>query len=91
MGLIELTHEQFDTGSDSLFQYEKKILSNTDRFKFGLLYVKADQTGDENAMFSNTEGSEEFHHFMSVLGEKVPLKVCRLAYCFVRFVARLRF
>ncbi len=60
--------------SDQLLNYEQKILSNTDRFKFGLLYVKEDQTKDENAMFQNGEGSESFMHFMRGLGEVVDLK-----------------
>lgn len=62
-----------DGFSAELLTYEQKILSNTDRFKFGLLYIKADQVADENAMFSNTEGSESFYHFMSVLGDRVQL------------------
>lgn len=60
--------------SQSLLQYEQKILSNTDRFKFGVLYIKGDQVKDENAMFSNQDGSPEFFHFMDMLGEKVRLK-----------------
>jgi hypothetical protein len=67
----EVVDEDF---SDQLLNYEQKILSNTDRFKFGLLYIKENQTKDENAMFQNPTASEEMVHFMKSLGDVVQLK-----------------
>ena len=67
--------EVIDDGfSDQLLGYEQKVLSNTDRFKFGVLYCHENQTGDENAMFSNKEGSAELFKFLSGLGDRIALK-----------------
>lgn len=42
-------------------------------YKFGVVYCKQDQS-HENDMFSNQQGSKEFHEFMDLLGDKIKLK-----------------
>jgi hypothetical protein len=54
-----------------LIEYENQGIIH--KYKFGLLYVKDGQT-DEDEMFSNTETSQDYEDFLSVLGDKIELQ-----------------
>ncbi|KAJ3007131.1 signal-induced proliferation-associated 1-like protein 3 [Thoreauomyces humboldtii] len=42
------------------------------RYKFGILFCKAEQTTEEE-FFGNEHGSQDFETFLSAIGDKVPL------------------
>ena len=52
--LKEVAEVEFDMKQE-LLQFEEKMLRNTDRYKFGVIYAKKEQMEDENAIFSNCE------------------------------------
>jgi len=57
---------------------QKELLSLEERqvcsgFKFGVVYAKGGQT-EENELFNNEHGSEEFTEFLDLLGSRVQLK-----------------
>eukprot|EP01114_Cavostelium_apophysatum_P006256 TRINITY_DN174_c0_g3_i2.p1 TRINITY_DN174_c0_g3~~TRINITY_DN174_c0_g3_i2.p1 ORF type:complete len:932 (+),score=249.00 TRINITY_DN174_c0_g3_i2:1540-4335(+) len=54
-----------------LVEYESKFIIK--KYKFGVLYVKDGQT-DENDIFANVKGSDEFEEFLQMLGKKVLLR-----------------
>lgn len=58
---------------DELFKLEEKTAIRTRFYKFGVIYSKAGQKTEEE-MFGNRLGSEEFNRFLTILGDKVPLK-----------------
>lgn len=55
-----------------LIQLES-VLSFKPRMKVGILYVKGDQT-DENEMFGNNEMTPAFDEFLNFIGERITLK-----------------
>ena len=59
---------------NGLARYEA-VHKPSPHFKFGVIYVKADQT-DENAMFGNkhTEASEDYKDFLRFLGQEITLR-----------------
>lgn len=54
-----------------LIEYDAQMV--VQKYKFGILYVKENQT-DENEMFSNVETSPEYEEFLDFIGEKIVLK-----------------
>jgi len=51
-------------------ELEDKLITNS--YKFGVLYALEGQ--DENAMYSNPQGSAAFKRFMGLLGDRVSMK-----------------
>lgn len=69
---------------DLLLQFEDKVNSNSNyenliqqeritHYKFGVLNCKEGQT-DENAIYSNTEISDDYREFLEFIGTKVELQ-----------------
>ena len=56
---------------NKLVEYENQGIIS--RYKFGVLYVKDGQT-DEDDMFSNTETSQDYEDFLSIIGDRVELQ-----------------
>jgi len=68
---MNFTESPSVTLHQDLVEYESKFI--THRYKFAVLYVKDGQT-DENEIFANPKGSEEFDEFLQVMGKKVLLR-----------------
>jgi hypothetical protein len=66
-----------DANHDILIMEERFI---TNCHKHGLMYVKADQT-EENEFFCNSDTTVEFACFLDWLGDRVQLKVGLLLVC----------
>jgi len=54
-----------------LLEYETRLMEG--RYKFGVLYCKADQT-TEDQWYNNVEGSTDLDEFMSFLADKIQLQ-----------------
>ncbi|XP_034235197.1 GTPase-activating Rap/Ran-GAP domain-like protein 3 isoform X2 [Thrips palmi] len=72
--------EKMEKGPKEIFapEIQKDLLlleeqEGSVNFKFGVLYTKPQQVTDDE-MFSNEEGSPEFHRFVKLLGDEVKLK-----------------
>lgn len=63
--------KKVDDLQKKLIRLDEILLSST--YKFGVLYYKAGQQ-DENEVFGNESGSEEFNEFLSILGQRIQLK-----------------
>ncbi|GMR34783.1 hypothetical protein PMAYCL1PPCAC_04978 [Pristionchus mayeri] len=61
----------FPGGSELIVQYDEHVLTNT--YKFGVVYQRQNQVTEEE-IFGNAKGSQAFEEFLSVIGEKIPLK-----------------
>jgi len=68
---VKLTKIQDAELDKRLQEGERKSIVT--KYKFGILYVKENQT-NENEMFSNVEGSPEYEEFLGFLGEKIMLQ-----------------
>ena len=55
-----------------LLEFEQSQLE-TKQYKFGILYRKSNQNSDDE-IFSNKDGSPDFNHFLSVIGQFITLK-----------------
>jgi hypothetical protein len=49
---LQKVRDDLDLKRD-LLDYETKILANSSKYKFGILYIKKDQVKDEDGMYSN--------------------------------------
>ncbi|XP_033724585.1 rap1 GTPase-activating protein 1-like isoform X2 [Pecten maximus] len=58
-------------GSEMIVQYDEHHLTNA--YKFGIIYQKFGQTTEE-ALFGNVSHSKAMEDFLSVIGDRVPLK-----------------
>lgn len=66
---LRQTHHP-DIHKELLSLEERQVCSG---FKFGIVYIRAGQT-DENDIFSNETGSEDWNEFLDLLGNRVALK-----------------
>ncbi|XP_049849037.1 uncharacterized protein LOC126317105 [Schistocerca gregaria] len=57
---------------EELLSMEEKEVALGAKYKFGVLYVKPDQT--ENEIFANCDPSPAFYEFLEFLGEKIELR-----------------
>ncbi|XP_062606320.1 rap1 GTPase-activating protein 1-like [Saccostrea cucullata] len=72
----EITCEKFDPvlttkGSSLIVQFDEHNLTNL--YKFGIICQKFRQTKEEQ-LFSNRDHSESMEEFLSLIGDRVPLK-----------------
>ncbi|XP_064649090.1 GTPase-activating Rap/Ran-GAP domain-like protein 3 isoform X4 [Lineus longissimus] len=78
--LCHFDHHKVDKGPKEIFnpELQKELLvleeqEGSVNFKFGVIYAKEKQTGDDE-MYGNENGSEEFTKFVSLLGDRVSLR-----------------
>jgi hypothetical protein len=73
MGIVQGKMKELDSiASQTHFSnLEEKLVMKA--FKFGVLLMKDGQT-DENEMFSNEHGSQDYEDFLKFLGEKIQLE-----------------
>ena len=62
----------FPGGSELVLQYDEHVVN--DSYKFGVVYQRFGQTTEEE-LFGNASSSPAFDEFLSLLGDRIQLKV----------------
>jgi len=68
---VKFNRVKGDSLPGKLVRYEQQIVRTV--YKFGVLYCKEGQV-DEDDMYNNEHGSDDFHEFLDFIGNKVQLR-----------------